>query len=329
MRRRTLLKTGTAGLAALATVGAGAGTVAAQSNGTVSSPFQVTNRGLNYFVNGVDGPTLDLSRGRTYVFNVDTSGHPFHISTDPNGGSGFPGVYEQGVSVTQPDSNEDDATQTGTLTFTVPDEAPDQLYYQCGVHGNMGGEITVSDPDPVARTFQVTNQGLNYFLDGVERPPITLVRERTYAFEVSASGHPFHVSTDASGGDFTGIYTWGVTATQPSGHPNATESGTLTFTVPADAPDPLYYQCGVHGSMGGEIEVIDGPSRVGAGAPPIDTDGDGRYEDVNGNGRRDYDDVVSLFEGFDDEAVQSQPTAYDFNGNGRLDFADIVTLFEN
>jgi PKD repeat protein len=74
--------------------------------------------------------------------------------------------------------------------------------------------------------------------------------------------------------------------------------------------------------------VITGPPAVGGTEPPGDPDGDGAYEDVNGNGRLDYDDVVTLFRNFERDAVQLNKDAYDFNDNGRLDYDDIVSLFE-
>jgi secreted PhoX family phosphatase len=71
-----------------------------------------------------------------------------------------------------------------------------------------------------------------------------------------------------------------------------------------------------------------GPPALGDGAKPTDPDEDGRYEDVNGNGRLDYDDIVLLFEEFDSDAVRLNEAAYDFNDNGQLDFDDLATLFE-
>jgi hypothetical protein len=74
--------------------------------------------------------------------------------------------------------------------------------------------------------------------------------------------------------------------------------------------------------------AITGPSSVGsADASPTDPDGDGLYEDVNGNGRVDYEDVQLLFDELDSNTVTSNARAFDFNQNGRLDFDDIVTLF--
>ena len=61
---------------------------------------------------------------------------------------------------------------------------------------------------------------------------------------------------------------------------------------------------------------------------PTDPDDDDLYEDVNGNGRADFADVVLLFNELDWWAVHEPIAAFDFNGNGRADFADVVLLFE-
>ncbi len=60
---------------------------------------------------------------------------------------------------------------------------------------------------------------------------------------------------------------------------------------------------------------------------PTDTDGDGRYEDVNGNGREDFADVVLYFNQMGWIAANEPVAAFDLNGNGRIDFADVVALF--
>jgi alkaline phosphatase D len=73
--------------------------------------------------------------------------------------------------------------------------------------------------------------------------------------------------------------------------------------------------------------VIVGPPPVTGSDEPTDPDGDGRFEDVNGNGRVDYDDIQLLFDSFDDDSVALNKTAYDFNENGKLEYDDIVTLY--
>jgi PKD repeat protein len=60
---------------------------------------------------------------------------------------------------------------------------------------------------------------------------------------------------------------------------------------------------------------------------PTDPDNDGIYEDLNGNGRLDFADVVLYFNQMTWIAGNEPITAFDLNGNGRIDFADIVALF--
>jgi len=78
--------------------------------------------------------------------------------------------------------------------------------------------------------------------------------------------------------------------------------------------------------------VVTGPPKLGGGPgaggrAPTDPDGDGEFEDLNGNGRIDYDDVSLLFEHLEDDAVQLNVDAYDFNENGEIDYDDVVELY--
>jgi hypothetical protein len=82
----------------------------------------------------VGNPPLFISRGHSYTFGITTSAiHPFWIDDAP----GFGGVAPYsgtGLSANGAQSNT-------TLTFDVPDDAPDLLYYACGNHGEMHGTI--------------------------------------------------------------------------------------------------------------------------------------------------------------------------------------------
>ena len=87
-----------------------------------------------------------------------------------------------------------------------------------------------------------------------QNPTISLYRGNTYKFIINATGHPFWIMTEpyrsglAADDSTSVIYTSGVT--------NAgTESGTVTFTIPTDAPDVLYYQCGNHDAMHGIFQI--------------------------------------------------------------------------
>jgi len=61
---------------------------------------------------------------------------------------------------------------------------------------------------------------------------------------------------------------------------------------------------------------------------PNNPDNDDLYEDVNGNGRLDFDDAVTLFQGYmgDDSCATNNEKYFDFNDNGRLDSDDAVEL---
>jgi PKD repeat protein len=61
--------------------------------------------------------------------------------------------------------------------------------------------------------------------------------------------------------------------------------------------------------------------------PPTDPDGDCLFEDLNANNRKDFNDVVLMFNQMQWVAANEPVSAFDFNGNGRIDFNDIVKLF--
>jgi hypothetical protein len=102
-----------------------------------NTQFTVTNNGSgSYSVNGTASATLTLTRGATYTFNVNASGHPFYIQTSGNGYNAG-NVFSTGVSLTS------GTRDVGTITFQVPQNAPDILYYQCQFHPSMFGQINV------------------------------------------------------------------------------------------------------------------------------------------------------------------------------------------
>ena len=81
-----------------------------------------------------NNPGLHLIRGRSYTFALSNGGHPFWIKTASSTGSA--NAYGDGVSA-------NGVTNT-TVTFAVPDTAPDTLFYNCGLHISMSGAIDIS-----------------------------------------------------------------------------------------------------------------------------------------------------------------------------------------
>jgi len=100
-----------------------------------STDYTFTGSG---FTSATNDPTLYLIRGQTYKFDNQTGGHPFRIqSTVAQAGGGT--VYNSGVT----NNDATGGTATNVLTFVVPMDAPDTLYYQCTAHPAMTGTINV------------------------------------------------------------------------------------------------------------------------------------------------------------------------------------------
>ena len=104
-----------------------------------------------------------------------------------------------------------------------------------------------------------------------------------------------------------------------------TYSALGVFVVSVGVTDSL----GAVGSATTQVEILAVyPTLPGMNSPAQDLDGDGTAEDLNGNSRLDFADIVALFEHMNSPEVQSDIAAFDFNGNGLLDMADIQTLFD-
>ncbi|NNE75461.1 MAG: hypothetical protein HKN31_00105, partial [Pricia sp.] len=119
--------------------------------------------------------------------------------------------------------------------------------------GDIGANIDADEPE--ATNFDVTNNGVASYifnsddLENVENPDLTLTRGETYTFTVNASGHPFFIKT-VQGNTQADAYNNGVTN-------NGAQADMVTFVVPIDAPDTLFYNCQFHSSMTGTINIVD------------------------------------------------------------------------
>ena len=107
----------------------------------VTSRWAVVNDSANHYqftgpggLSSSNDPTIYLARGQTYEFNLNASGHPFHIQTS-SGAYNASNLYTTGV--TNP------GAAVGVIKFAVPFAAPNTLYYVCQNHSNMAGTIVV------------------------------------------------------------------------------------------------------------------------------------------------------------------------------------------
>jgi hypothetical protein len=140
---------------------------------------RVTSIGGNvqYTINNNTSPVLYLTKGSTYKFITEdksTIGHPIFISTAPAGGT-YTNEYLYGVeysrsanvSTLTPDAN---TSTSNPLTFTVPVDAPKQLYYASGNDVGCFGIIRMEEAltNTANRKYEQVrfdNQQLNYYLN--------------------------------------------------------------------------------------------------------------------------------------------------------------------
>ena len=102
--------------------------------------YRVSNQGVSaWVIDYVKNPALTLVRGNTYIFTmVTTPPLPFYIKTQQT--MGINNLYTDGVT--------NNGAATGTITFTVPQNAPDTLYYNNSTQQNMQGVFNIVDADP-------------------------------------------------------------------------------------------------------------------------------------------------------------------------------------
>ena len=172
------------------------------------------------------------------------------------------------VNHTHASINGGSSTSVQRLAFTVPSSiTPPTLTAPTVAY-------TVASGSGVY-TFSGTRSG-----DNPEIGPLR--RGGTYTFNLTATGHPFYLTTDNGtnyvSGSYVGEYTTGVTGSR-------NQTGTLVFTVPAGAPDTLYYQCGIHSSMRGTIVIKD---------LAVETNANGNYVIYGQHDQENHSNAIEL-----------------------------------
>ena len=195
---------------------------------------------------------------------TDDGTHPGHIhanSATEGGDILFtfnPVVGATGISRTNVDALDDDTVFRYSEVLTIDGYINIHLNVaEVGTiiaQGNIGaneGEV----PAEESKNFVVTNNGSSSYVfnsddvTNLENPDLTLKRGETYTFAVNAPGHPFFIKLE-QGNSNANAYNNGVSN-------NGTESETITFIVPMDAPDTLFYNCQFHSIMTGTLNIID------------------------------------------------------------------------
>ncbi|QUO47756.1 PKD domain-containing protein [Halorubrum ruber] len=166
--------------------------------------------------------------------------------------------------------------------------------------------VTVDDPSVASIT------GAN--LSGVENGGLTDV-------QIAADGSSVTVEAVLIDTDDSGNVSLGTVTVE-----SATEGSTNVSLDVSELGDEAGSTYEVTGTSGATLEastLVVGDSEN----PAQDLDGDGDFEDVNGDGTVDVLDVQTLFADRDGAAVQNAPQAFDFNGDGEFTLVDIQLLF--
>lgn len=143
----------------------------------------------------------------------------------------------------------------GAYTFSgVPGTNPDIILVRGGNY-----EFAVAQNQGETENFRVTNsESSNWNIDYQPNPTLTLVRGNTYVFNlVQTQNYKWFFKTEASLGT-TAVYSDGVVNSGAS-------QGLITFTVPQDAPDTLFYCNDIEFDLRGQINVVDGTPGTGPG----------------------------------------------------------------
>ena len=247
-------------------------------NDSFRTLYEVTvkqeDSGNKYYINNELSPDISLSSDEKYVFDLNdetVSNHPLSISKTKNGShndgvsitvgiSYFSNGYE-GTEEKFSSSFSNESSLENAFVVFEPSSSDTILYYYCLFHSGMANDAKIlidgfveQVPEIIATTIKVQNVGSSNYkftaesMEGSD-PTLTLVRGKTYEFDVTAGGHPFWIKTTQGTGSFN-QYNEGITN-------NGVSNGKLTFTVADDAPSQLFYNCQYHGSMTGIINIVD------------------------------------------------------------------------
>lgn len=196
------------------------------------------------------------------------------------------------------------------------------------------GTYTYTDGgENIAKTFEVTVQNVNgtnvYFIDGVEKPSLDLVRGGVYTFDQSAASnanHPLRFRISENFSETDGV-SW-------EGTPGQTGAKTV-FTVPSKAPNTLEYYCTNHpATMGNTVTITTGSTEtfvVRSVANPNQDQGGAVYEITFDDGTIEIKPQLSLVRGgvytFDVSHASNatHPLRFRVGGPGSDPFTDGVS----
>jgi hypothetical protein len=221
-----------------------------------------------------------------------------------------------------------DGSEGGSAATTTADQSTAPTL---GLQGDSldGGAL---EPRHGAATVAATDQTLT--VSGPAGATVTVMEADT---ELNLQGVPTYDGTPGydvepyEGNNFVDVSYRTVTL-------DSNGEATVDVTVPSADGRQTYVMAAIQNPDGttsapSNVVVLEqgqppGPGPVGdLPNAPTDPDGDGVYEDVNGDGQVDVGDAQALFTNTEDPVVQNNVDAFDFNGDGIVDVGDAQALF--
>ncbi len=115
-------------------------TTVPQTTTTIGVTVANNGQGFNeYFLNGAQDSTLNVTTGNKYRFDLSdssNSGHPLRFSATQNGSEYSSNVITSGI----------EGTPGAYIEIEITSNTPNQLYIYCTNHFGMGGDTVIVNP---------------------------------------------------------------------------------------------------------------------------------------------------------------------------------------
>ena len=296
------------------------------------------NTGTTTFYSSVDSVEFEVDSTAPTDTNVTATataltadGDQIAVPRIGGGSAGDSNVFSTDDSNVVEIVDQNDTVATGVATANLSTGSAGTANLTADLLGQTDStEVTVED---LSANFTVE------LVDG----PTQITQNESFSATVSVTNAGDVAGTqdityvlEDDNGDSTGIE-----ATESGVELDAGNSTEVTFNVSADATADLATGNYTHVFASDDDELTVDAEVIAEGADPFteplpnaganasaptDPDGDGLYDDVNGDGQADFDDAVALAFADTDNLSQAQIDALDFDGDGDVDFDDAVEL---
>jgi PKD repeat protein len=257
----------------------------------------------------VDGDGTTDATGQTNTTSYDAAGD-YDVTLTVTDDEGATGTSSQTVSVGDVSPPDED----GTVVSLQP---ADELV---GVDGSATYDVVVENANGGVGGATFTVELADASMASITDVQVAGTTENTFT-DVQFAGDNSSVTvetaiTDTADSGSVTIGTVTVTGTQ-----DGTTAVDLTVSTLGDESGTPYNVTDVTDASLTVSSIVVGDD------PAQDLDGDGLYEDVNGDGSVDVLDLQLLWIERNSDTVTSNADAFDFNGDGEFDLLDIVALW--